>query len=141
MFVFSQLLGVLTFGLHVLVPLIGLIIIGTRTQGLARRLGVAGCAALVVVGVLQAVWVFAAPRLIRSAGGATTYGAVSALFSVLSAAGLALVIVAVVVGRGQAQGQHGQVHGQGQPPVQPNPYQQPYPQGPYQSGPYQQPPR
>ena len=130
--VFSELLGILTFGLHILVPLVGVILIGTRTQGLARRLGVIGCAALVVVGLLQAAWVFAAPRLIRSTGGAATYAAVSAVFSVLSAAGIALVIVAVVAGRRPPQ----------PPPVgaaQQHPYQQdPYQQGPYQQDPYRQ---
>ena len=137
----SSLLGTLTFGLHILVPLVGLIIVATRVRGLARRLGIAGCAVLVGTGVLQALWVFVAPRVIRSLGGATAYGAVSAALSIVSAAGLALVIGAVIARHSGAQTPSSLPPAQPQSSYQQAPYQQgPNPQGPGQHGPYPQDP-
>lgn len=89
-------LGLLGNLLHVAIPVVGLVVIAVRTRGPARSLGVAGCAVLAGIGVLQAVWILLAPQLFRVVG-ASVLGLIGLVFAVASAVGLGLVIAAVCV--------------------------------------------
>jgi hypothetical protein len=61
-------LGLLGNLLHVVIPVVGLVLIAVRARGPARNLGIAGCAVLAAVGLLQAVWIVLAPNLYRAVG-------------------------------------------------------------------------
>jgi hypothetical protein len=141
-----SLLNLAIVALSILVPLAGIVLIATRVAGKAKRLGIAGCAVLAGTALVQSIWIYAAPRLVRSVGTSLPmmFGVANAVFAVLSAAGLALVIAAVLSGRRD---------GRALPPERPNTYpgqQSSAPQGPYAQGqpypqqpqgPYSQPPQ
>ncbi len=116
------LLNVVVLALHILVPVAGLVAVAVKVKDRPRALGIAGCAVLAAAAVLQTIWIYAAPQLFRVLGGAssipTTYAIVNAVFTIVSALGLALVIAAVIAGR-PAPGPTAFV------PQPPNPYQQP----------------
>ena len=91
-------LGLLGNLLHVAIPVVGLVVIALRVRGPARNLGLAGCAVLAAVGLLQTLWIVLAPNLYRAVG-PSGLGLIGLVFAVSSAAGLGLVIAAVCVKR------------------------------------------
>lgn len=85
--------------------LVGVVLVGARTRGSARRLGVVGCVIMLVCRVLSSVWSWVLmPRLNRDFGYASLVLQVpSATIGLVSSAGLMLVIIAVVTGRSAAR--------------------------------------
>ncbi|MFG1942452.1 hypothetical protein [Nonomuraea sp. NPDC048826] len=143
--------------LQCLVPAAGIVVtaMGRRTHGRAAMLGLFGCVALLLEGLLRLGQTIFLETLVRSVGigGVSRVLGILGLVSfVLTVTGLGLLIWAVVARRtpppqpaapGWPQPHPGPQQGwpQTQPAAQPGPYQNPQP-GPYQNPqqtPYQEP--
>lgn len=114
--------------------LLGLILIPIRTRGSARVLGLVGCLIMLIGHILTAVWSVAMPWASHELDiPISSLAGLSAVLGLVSAAGLVLVICAVVAGR------TGSVPAGGQRPPAPAPGQygqpNPYPQNYGQPGP------
>ncbi|GAB3752077.1 hypothetical protein [Microlunatus parietis] len=87
-------------GVYALPMLLGLILIPLRTRGSARVLGLVGCLIMLIGHILNAVWSLAIPWASHELNvSISTLAGLSAVLGLVSAAGLVLVICAVVAGR------------------------------------------
>ena len=94
-------LGVLLVnGLFVLAPVLAAVLVGLLTRGRTRALGIAGFGLLAFEGLLNVIWLFVFPQLVRSGDTfrllTTAY---SALRGVLTLVTIALLALAVIVDR------------------------------------------
>lgn len=89
----------------IVVTLAGIVLVALRWQSLRRSAGlaVAGCSLLFVGTIVNMAWVLGAPELYQRGSSATSFGvaafAVGMLLSLIHAAGIALLVTAVLVGR------------------------------------------
>ncbi|MFC7622422.1 hypothetical protein [Microlunatus sp. GCM10028923] len=87
-------------GVFLLPALFGVILLAALARGAARVLGVIGCVVLLVSRIGSAVWTFLIPRFQYEFGySLATLVIPSVAFNLISAAGLTLVVCAVVAGR------------------------------------------
>lgn len=96
--------------------LVGILLVGLKVRGPARRLGLIGCAIMLACRILGCIWSWVlVPQIGKEQGYATilTWGPGS-IIGLISAAGLMLVIIAVAIGRSPAAA-----------PLQPAPFTRP----------------
>lgn len=102
-FAFSAAVNLVVGVLGILVPLLGAVLVGFKAAGPARALGIAGCALLAAGRALTVGFGLVAARLMARFDHLAVATTVGLVVGLLTTAGVALLILAVVAGRPPAR--------------------------------------